>query len=156
MTKFQLLINYLFWTFRSNKLHLSAVQTPSQGGDMVPTLSINIYDSEHCVVSNPNSCLQIFYHTQNSPNYLITRSQFHKTAKQELRLKFFLKWKVYSYSVKQNLKLKSKIFHETGSCSWLLKDMFVVLYRNLNVVVVLEKISWFLCVLRFPHGRKYR
>ena len=37
--------------------------------------------------------------------------QFHKTAKQELRLKFFLKWKVNSYSVSQNLKLKSKIFH---------------------------------------------
>ena len=29
----------------------------------------------------------------------MTRDQFHKTAKQELRLKFFLKWKVYSYSV---------------------------------------------------------
>ena len=41
--------------------------------------------------------------------------QFHKTVKQELRLKFFLKWKVYSYSVSQNLKLKCKIFHETGS-----------------------------------------
>ena len=46
---------------------------------------------------------------------LKTRDQFHKTVKQELRLKFFLKWKVYSYSVSQNLKLKSKIFHETGS-----------------------------------------
>ena len=35
------------------------------------------------------------------------RGQFHETAKQELRLKFFLKWNVYSYSVSQNLKLKS-------------------------------------------------
>ena len=45
----------------------------------------------------------------------MNRGQFHKTAKQELRLKFFFKWKVYSYSVSQNLKLKSTIFPETSS-----------------------------------------
>ena len=39
--------------------------------------------------------------------FIWSRGPFHKTAKQELRLKFFLKWKVYSYSVSQNLKLKS-------------------------------------------------
>ena len=43
------------------------------------------------------------------------RGQLRKPAKQELRLTFFLKWNVYSYSISQNLKLKSKIFHETGS-----------------------------------------
>ena len=32
-------------------------------------------------------------------SFLYIRGQFKKTAKQELRLKFFLKWKVYSYSV---------------------------------------------------------
>ena len=33
---------------------------------MVPTRSMNIYDSEHCNVTHPNSCLQVFYHTQSS------------------------------------------------------------------------------------------
>ena len=51
-----------------------------------------------------------------------TRGQFHKTANQELRLKFFLERKVYSYSVLQNLKLKCKIFHETGSSSFFPKS----------------------------------
>ena len=32
----------------------------------------------------------------------------------KFRLKFFLKRKVYSYSVSQTFKLKSKIFHDTG------------------------------------------
>ena len=52
--------------------------------------------------------------------FIQIRGQFHKTAKQELRLKF---WKVYSCSVSQNLKLyKSKIFHETGS--WWTTNIF--------------------------------
>ena len=59
--------------------------------------------------------------------------QFHKTAKQELRLKFFLKWKVYSYSVSQNLKLKSKIFHETGSGSWNLICGITMKYKRTHV-----------------------
>ena len=35
---------------------------------MVPTLSVNIYDSERCNVIHPNSCLHVFYHTQSSQN----------------------------------------------------------------------------------------
>ena len=34
--------------------------------DIVPTLLINIYHSEHCKVINPNPCLHVFYRTQNS------------------------------------------------------------------------------------------
>ena len=37
--------------------------------DMVPTL---IYYCDHCQVIHLNSCLHVFYHTQNSQNYLIT------------------------------------------------------------------------------------
>ena len=44
-----------------------------------------------------------------------TWPQLHKTAIQKLKLKFFLTWRFYSYFVSQNLKLKCKIFHETGS-----------------------------------------
>ena len=39
--------------------------------DMVSTLNL-IYDHERCQVIHPNSCLSVFYHTQYSPNYLIT------------------------------------------------------------------------------------
>ena len=57
--------------------------------------------------------------------------QFHKTVKQELRLKFYLKRKVYSYSVSQNLKLKSKTFQEIDSWAIVVgagEDMYMRLF----------------------------
>ena len=65
--------------------------------------------------------------------------EFYKTAQQELRLKFFLKWKVYSYS--QNLKLKSKIFHETGSLSLTTEGTLTGdLLIQVKIIVTLRKI----------------
>ena len=162
MKKFQLLINYLFWTFSSNKLHLSALQTPFQWGDMVPTLSINVYDSEHCKVIRPNSCFA----------HILSYTEFAKLSNEALPggiLVPLFPSKKGLVPQKRNLDFLCSLFAKLpvfplfiGLCSpekialvpqnpWEGFSnhqflMSVVLYRNLNVAVVSEKIRWFFFV----------
>ena len=64
-----------------------------------------------------------------------------------LRLKLFLKWKVYSYSVSQNLKLKSKLFHETGS-----RSLYYSCTIKMNSGLLLIPFACVMCIGKCLYG----